>query len=76
MTVKVIVKRIFTEERSEETFEFLKTKTFEYHKPYKRYNKMVQVPRGQASFMLNENIHYDYGKTAGGSSPNEIMCAL
>jgi hypothetical protein len=37
---------------------------------------MVKVPRGQASFMLNENIHYDYGKTAGGSSPNEIMCAL
>jgi len=68
------VKRIFTEEESEDIFEFLKTKKFEYHKPYKRYNKIVKVPRGQASFTLNENIHYDYGKTAGGSPPNEIMC--
>ena len=70
----VIVKRIFTEEECEDIFEFLKTKKFEYHKPYKRYNKIVKVPRGQASFTLNENIHYDYGKTAGGSPPNEIMC--
>ena len=69
-----IVKRIFTEEESKEILEFLKTKKFEYHKPYKRYNKIVKVPRGQASFTLNENIHYDYGKTAGGSPPNEIMC--
>jgi hypothetical protein len=70
----VIVKRIFTEEESEDIFEFLKTKEFEYHKPYKRYNKIVKVPRGQASFTLNEDIHYDYGRTAGGSPPNEIMC--
>ena len=32
----------------------------EYHKPYKRFNKIVKVPRGQAPFTLNENIHYDY----------------
>jgi alkylated DNA repair dioxygenase AlkB len=70
----IIVKRIFTEKECEDIFEFLKAKKFEYHKPYKRYNKIVKVPRGQASFTLNENIHYDYGKTAGGSSPNEIMC--
>ena len=70
----IIVKRIFTEEESEDIFEFLKTKKFEYHKLYKRYNKIVKVPRGQASFTLNENIYYDYGKTAGGSPPNEIMC--
>ena len=70
----IIVKRIFTEEESKGIFEFLKAKKFEYHKPYKRYNKIVKVPRGQASFTLNENIHYDYGKTAGGSPPNEIMC--
>ena len=70
----VIVKRIFTEEESKEILEFLKEKAYVYHTPYKRYNKMVKVPRGQASFTLNENIHYNYGRIAGGSPPNEIMC--
>ena len=69
-----IVKRIFTEEESKEILEFLKEKAYVYHAPYKRYNKMVKVPRGQASFTLNENIHYNYGRIAGGSPPNEIMC--
>jgi hypothetical protein len=69
-----IVKRIFTEEESKEILEFLKEKAYVYHSPYKRYNKMVKVPRGQASFTLNENIHYNYGRIAGGSPPNEIMC--
>ena len=69
-----IVKRIFTEEESKEILEFLKQKAYVYHSPYKRYNKMVKVPRGQASFTLNENIHYNYGRIAGGSPPNEIMC--
>ena len=69
-----IVKLIFTEEESKEILEFLKEKAYVYHRPYKRYNKMVKVPRGQASFTLNENIHYNYGRIAGGSSPNEIMC--
>ena len=69
-----IVKRIFTEEESKEILEFLKEKAYIYHAPYKRYNKMVKVPRGQASFTLNENIHYNYGRIAGGSPPNEIMC--
>ena len=70
----VIVKLIFTEEESKEILEFLKEKAYVYHTPYKRYNKMVKVPRGQASFTLNENIHYNYGRIAGGSPPNEIMC--
>ena len=35
---------------------------------------MVKVPRGQASFTLNDNIHYNYGRIAGGSPPNEVMC--
>ena len=74
MVIEPIVKRLFTEEESEDIFDFLKSKTFVYHRPYKRYNKIVKVPRGQASFTLNENIHYDYGKIAGGSPPNEIMC--
>ena len=69
-----IVKRILTEEESKEILEFLKEKAYVYHTPYKRYNKMVKVPRGQASFTLNENIHYNYGRIAGGSPPNEVMC--
>ena len=72
--MNAIVKRIFTEEESKEILEFLKEKAYVYHSPYKRYNKMVKVPRGQASFTLNENIHYNYGRIAGGSPPNEIMC--
>jgi hypothetical protein len=72
--MNAIVKRIFTEEESKEILEFLKEKAYVYHTPYKRYNKMVKVPRGQASFTLNENIHYNYGRIAGGSPPNEIMC--
>ena len=69
-----VVKRVFTSEEAEDIFKFLETKNFEYHKQYKRYNKMVKVPRGQASYTLDENIHYNYGSTAGGSPPNEIMC--
>ena len=68
-----IVKRILTEE-SKEILEFLKEKAYVYHTPYKRYNKMVKVPRGQVSFTMNENIHYNYGLITGGSLPNEIMC--
>jgi hypothetical protein len=69
-----IVKPIFTEEESKEILEFLKQKAYVYHAPYKRYNKMVKVPRGPASFTMNENIHYNYGRIAGGSPPNKIMC--
>ena len=45
----------------------------EYHKPYKRFNQIVKVPRGQASYTLDESIYYDY-KVSGGSPPNYIMC--
>ena len=31
------------------------------------------MPRGQASFTLNDTIHYDY-KVSGGSPPNTLMC--
>jgi alkylated DNA repair dioxygenase AlkB len=33
----------------------------------------VKVPRGQASFTLSDDIHYDY-KVSGGSPPNTVMC--
>ena len=48
------------------------TAEVEYHKPYLRFNKPVKVPRGQASFTLDETIHYSY-KAAGGSPPNRTM---
>ena len=46
-----------------QVFEFLDELPVEYHKEYKRFNKIVKVPRGQASFTLNESIHYDYTDT-------------
>ena len=49
-------------------FEYLDKLPVEYHKAYKRFNKTVKVPRGQASFTLNADIHYDY-KVSGGSRP-------
>ena len=57
----------------QELFNYLTELPIEYHKEYKRFNKMVKVPRGQASYTLNENIHYDY-KVSGGSPPNTVMC--
>jgi hypothetical protein len=54
MVISPIVKRIFAEEESRDILQFLKEKTIVYHRPYKRYNKIVKVPRGQASFTFNE----------------------
>ena len=56
-----------------ELFEYLDQLPVEYHKEYKRFNKIVKVPRGQASFTLSPDIHYDY-KVSGGSPPNTVMC--
>ena len=69
----MIYEKIFNEDESDTIFNFLINKDYEYHKPYKRFNKIVKVPRGQASYTLNENIHYDYG-ISGGSPINEVMC--
>jgi len=63
---------IFNDHDSKEIFDYLKEKDIEYHKPYKRFNKIVKVPRGQASYTLNEDIHYNYG-VSGGSPINEVM---
>ena len=65
--------QVFTEEEANDIFDYLLTKDIEYHKPYKRFNQMVKVPRGQSSYTLNEKIHYNYGNTAGGSPINEVM---
>jgi alkylated DNA repair dioxygenase AlkB len=75
--IEAITKQVYSPEESEEILKYLQTKTFEYHKQYKRYNgrgQTVKVPRGQASFTLDGSIHYDYGSLSGGSPPNEIMC--
>jgi len=71
--MEAVVKQIFTKEEAEDIFEYLKTKNFEYHKPYERFHKTVKVPRGQASYTFDETIHYNYGAIAGSSPPNEVM---
>ena len=68
-----IIKQIYNEDEANTIYEHLKSKQFEYHKPYTRYNKTVKVPRGQAAYTLDETIHYNYGRIAGSSPPNEIM---
>ena len=70
---ELINRTIYTNTEAHELYDFLNTKEIEYHKPYMRFGKMVKVPRGQASYTLNETIHYNYG-VSGGSPINEIMC--
>ena len=61
------------EQERQELFAYLNELEIEYHKPYKRFNQTVKVPRGQASFTLHDDIHYNY-KVSGGSPPNKVMC--
>jgi alkylated DNA repair dioxygenase AlkB len=68
----IIDKEVYTEPESQQLFEYLDTLEVEYHKQYKRFNQMVKVPRGQASYTLHGDIHYDY-KVSGGSPPNHVM---
>ena len=72
MEAAPIVTRIFTAHEATHLFKHLDQLEVEYHKPYLRFNKPVKVPRGQASFTLDESIHYSY-KAAGGSPPNRVM---
>eukprot|EP01047_Picozoa_sp_COSAG01_P045530 COSAG01_NODE_4202_length_5244_cov_168.024101_6_plen_187_part_00 len=60
-------------EERQQLFNYLDALPVEYHKEYKRFNKIVKVPRGQASYTLHNKIHYDY-KVSGGSPPNHVMC--
>ena len=71
--IMIVYEKIFNEEESDDIYNFLIEKDYEYHKPYMRFGKIVKVPRGQASYTLNKNIHYDYG-ISGGSPINEVMC--
>ena len=71
MTLQDVCVYADPEERNE-IFEYLDGLEVEYHREYKRFNKIVKVPRGQASYTLNEDIHYDY-KVSGGSPPNTVM---
>ena len=43
----MIDKQIYTPEECADLFPFLDTLEIEYHKPYKRFNQIVKVPRGQ-----------------------------
>ena len=67
-----IVSKVFDEQQCADIFAYLDTLEVEYHKPYKRFNQIVKVPRGQASYTLDDSIHYDY-KVSGGSPPNYVM---
>jgi alkylated DNA repair dioxygenase AlkB len=66
------VKRIYTVEEAQTVFHYLNCLEVEYHKTYKRFNKEVKVPRGQASYSLNDSVHYNY-LVSGGSPPNYTM---
>ena len=52
----MIDKQIYTPEECADLFPFLDTLEIEYHKPYKRFNQIVKVPRGQASYTLDDTI--------------------
>ena len=73
--MNLVVKQIYDDpDELDAIFNYLNNIEIEYHKEYKgMYGRMMKVPRGQASFTENENIHYDY-KVSGGSPPNYIMC--
>ena len=61
------------EEERKAVFEYLDSLVVEYHKEYQRFGQTVKVPRGQASFTLSPDVHYNY-KVSGGSPPNTVMC--
>ena len=61
-------------EDSTVVYDYLDKLPIEYRKQYKgMYGRTMSVPRGQASFTINEDIHYNY-KVSGGSPPNQVMC--
>lgn len=69
----LIIEKIFDKSECLDIFNFLNTKEVEYRKVYKgMYGRMLSVPRGQASFTLSDDIHYNY-KVSGGSPPNCVM---
>ena len=56
MDERIEFKKIFNGSDSKEIYECLLKNNIEYHKPYKRFNRIVKVPRGQASYTLNKNF--------------------
>ena len=74
MEDKLIIKQVYTDTKElEDIFNYLNNLEIEYHKEYKgMYGRNMKVPRGQASFILNDKIHYNY-KVSGGSPPNKVM---
>ena len=65
------ITKIFDDTEADDIFKYLSQLPYQYHKKYMRFNKLAKVPRGQASFTLSSNIHYNY-KVAGGSPPNIV----
>ena len=56
----LINEKVYDIEECDDIFKYLDTLDVEYRKPYSRFGKTVHVPRGQASFTLSPDIHYDY----------------
>tara|TARA_R110001606_G_scaffold277105_1_gene425187 strand:- start:44 stop:628 length:585 start_codon:yes stop_codon:yes gene_type:complete len=69
------IEKIYNDsEELKNIFNYLDSLEIEYRKQYKgMYGRTMSVPRGQASFTLTPDIHYDY-KVSGGSPPNKVMC--
>ena len=69
----LIIDNIYDKDECEDIFNHLNNIEVEYRKQYKgMYGRIMSVPRGQASFTLNDKIHYNY-KVSGGSPPNYLM---
>lgn len=74
MEDKLVIKQVYSDPKElEDIFNHLNNLEIEYHKRYKgMYGRDMKVPRGQASFTIDDTIHYDY-KVSGGSPPNCVM---
>ena len=64
---------IYEDCEAAEIFTYLDGLEVEYHKAYERFGKQMHVPRGQASYALGPEVHYNY-PAAGGSPPNLEAC--
>ena len=72
MSVSATNKQVYDLDETAEIYDHLMELPIEFRQ-YKRYNKLVNVPRGQLAFTLTPEVHYDYGRTAGGTPSVLVM---
>ena len=75
MSVSATNKQVYDLDETAEIYDHLMELPIEFRQ-YKRYNKLVNVPRGQLAFTLTPEVHYDYGRTAGGTPSVLVTLAL